>query len=444
MLRILPIFCAAALLVASGVVHRYWTGAWTRSEIEPAVFAVRWRMFSMNVGEWQGVDGEIDEGQLTTAEAVGHVLRKYVRRDSGAEVSILILCGRPGPMCVHQPTICYGGLGFEKEKETASKFQAEGEGPEADFNRLDLIKHERVGAARLRIYYGWNSGGTWRAFQSAFLLWRGRRPLQDVCDLSSRAGERIDRERSGPGFPPRTSPGTSTRPALPPRRGKTPVFASVALFQLSVTPMIAQADTCGNLQTWQNAEETPVTSSHLWLPLQQWYLPCKSVVSFLLAASLLLISAPVILLTALLVKLTSSGPVFYSQTRVGKNGLTLPDLQAADDVPQLRKSLRSPLVHARRPAHHAAGLFAARTWTNARAMERRARRDVPDRASAERPEFIPRLAKALPHYTNRLLVKPGMTGLAQVHCPPTPIWTAFAASSPMICIMCVTSARGWT
>ena len=35
----------------------------------------------------------------------------------------------------------------------------------------------------------------------------------------------------------------------------------------------------------------------------------------------------------------------------------------------------------------------------------------------ERPEFVPGLQQAIPHYTDRLLVRPGVTGLAQVQLP---------------------------
>ncbi len=36
----------------------------------------------------------------------------------------------------------------------------------------------------------------------------------------------------------------------------------------------------------------------------------------------------------------------------------------------------------------------------------------------ERPEFVPQLERAIPHYHDRLLVLPGVTGLAQIHLGP--------------------------
>src|SRR5207302_4941226 len=56
------------------------------------------------------------------------------------------------------------------------------------------------------------------------------------------------------------------------------------------------------------------------LPLRTWYPPVKAVADFAAAAVLLVLAAPVIGVAALLVKLTSRGPAFYSQIRLGKDG----------------------------------------------------------------------------------------------------------------------------
>src|SRR5262249_43013000 len=54
-------------------------------------------------------------------------------------------------------------------------------------------------------------------------------------------------------------------------------------------------------------------------PRRGWYMPLKHTADLLLAVALSLIALPLVALAALAVKLTSSGPVFYSQVRVGRN-----------------------------------------------------------------------------------------------------------------------------
>jgi hypothetical protein len=110
MLRILPILCAFVLLIASGISHRLWTGSWTTNG-EPALSASRLTAVPALIGDWVGADQEIDARQLARAEAAGHLARRYVQRRTGAEVSLFIICGRPGPVSVHTPDICYGGIG---------------------------------------------------------------------------------------------------------------------------------------------------------------------------------------------------------------------------------------------------------------------------------------------------------------------------------------------
>src|SRR5688572_20612971 len=51
-----------------------------------------------------------------------------------------------------------------------------------------------------------------------------------------------------------------------------------------------------------------------------WYLCVKSAIEVVLALILLALSAPVMLLVAVAVKLTSRGPVLYWQIRVGRYG----------------------------------------------------------------------------------------------------------------------------
>src|SRR5262245_16174332 len=58
-------------------------------------------------------------------------------------------------------------------------------------------------------------------------------------------------------------------------------------------------------------------------PVKPWlvgYLPLKRFFDCTLAIALLIVSAPMIVAGVLLVKLTSRGPAFYRQVRLGKNG----------------------------------------------------------------------------------------------------------------------------
>jgi lipopolysaccharide/colanic/teichoic acid biosynthesis glycosyltransferase len=155
------------------------------------------------------------------------------------------------------------------------------------------------------------------------------------------------------------------------------------------------------------------------LPRRSWYLAFKLTLDVSAALVLLVLTAPLILLAALLVKLTSPGPAFYTQTRVGRKGrlftiykirtmihncesLTGPRwsipgdprvtwvgrvlrLSHLDELPQLLNVLRGDM-----------SLIGPRP---------------------ERPEFVPELEKAIPAYRQRLAVRPGVTGLAQVNLP---------------------------
>ena len=141
----------------------------------------------------------------------------------------------------------------------------------------------------------------------------------------------------------------------------------------------------------------------------------------LLVGSLLLVVVlPVIALALLAVRLTSRGPGIYTQTRLGRFG----------------KPFR---IYKIRSMTHNCEKQSGIQWSNkgdlrvtpvGRILRKTHVDELPQIFNIlkgemslvgprpERPELVSTLEVALPRYRDRLLVRPGLTGLAQVQLPP--------------------------
>jgi len=137
-----------------------------------------------------------------------------------------------------------------------------------------------------------------------------------------------------------------------------------------------------------------------------------------LAFVLLVLTAPLLVLLALLVKLGSRGPAFYTQTRVGQYGRTF----------RLRK-LRTMRVDAEAGEARWAQGDDPRQTRVGRALRRTRLDELPQLLNIllgemsfvgprpERPEFVATLEKAIPYYAWRHAARPGLTGWAQINYP---------------------------
>jgi hypothetical protein len=54
-------------------------------------------------GDWQSVSQELTARQRKIAGVAGYISRLYTNRTTRAQFSVLLICGRPGPISVHTP-----------------------------------------------------------------------------------------------------------------------------------------------------------------------------------------------------------------------------------------------------------------------------------------------------------------------------------------------------
>lgn len=142
----------------------------------------------------------------------------------------------------------------------------------------------------------------------------------------------------------------------------------------------------------------------------------KTIFDFVCALVLLIPSFPLILIFGIIVKITSTGPVFYSQVRVGRSGkefriYKLRTMSADAEKEGAKWSMVSD------PRITKIGGFLRKTRID----------ELPQLFNIirgdmsfigprpERPEFIKILIEQIPYYNLRHLLKPGLSGWAQVN-----------------------------
>jgi len=168
----LPSIAFVALVLATGVYQGLRNERWHAStDVDDAVS--RLEKVPMTVGSWKGEPQKLEVGDLTHLGIKGHVLNRYRNVMTGDVLSALIVCGRPGPISVHTPDICYGTAGYTAASDIREKTVPIDGGRNLSVWAQSFKRPAAQTASQIEVNWVWMAGNNWVAAENSRLAFAG-------------------------------------------------------------------------------------------------------------------------------------------------------------------------------------------------------------------------------------------------------------------------------
>ncbi|MDY0083125.1 MAG: sugar transferase, partial [Ignavibacteriaceae bacterium] len=150
--------------------------------------------------------------------------------------------------------------------------------------------------------------------------------------------------------------------------------------------------------------------------MPEWEKKLKRVIDLVVSLLILIVSSPVIFLTAIAIKIDSAGPVLFKQERLGQNGKPFYVIKFRSMIKDAEKYTGPVWSKKDDPRVTKMGRFVRKVRID----------EIPQMYNVlkgemslvgprpERAFFVEKLSKEIPYYRRRLKVRPGVTGWAQI------------------------------
>ncbi len=158
-MKFLPATICCLAVIGSGVASGLFTNRW-----EPAADfgPVQAGMDTLPTarGPWASRTTTVERDALDLGGIRAHLSREYREAGSGRAIQVLWVAGKPGPIAVHTPDVCFQGAGFVL---TGDPVPIEVGSSGARFWRATFVNKTVAITTRIAVYWGWNGGDGWEA-----------------------------------------------------------------------------------------------------------------------------------------------------------------------------------------------------------------------------------------------------------------------------------------
>jgi hypothetical protein len=168
----LPSIAFISLVLAAGVYQGMASERWhSSSDVGNAVR--RLENVPNTVGDWKGESIPLETADLTHLGIKGQISSRYRNAVTGDSVTMLIVCGRPGPISVHTPDVCYRAAGYTAVGETYAKEIPIEEGKKRSVWAQVFRRPATQADSQIEVNWAWLAENEWVAANNSRLSFAG-------------------------------------------------------------------------------------------------------------------------------------------------------------------------------------------------------------------------------------------------------------------------------
>lgn len=161
-MRAAIVLSGLTIVLISGIVSGMWSERWMQQSMP--LNKGQLARLPLQLQGWAAQENSMSEREKAQAQIEDYTIRQYVNQRDGKSLIVMIVGGRPGPVSVHTPDVCFPGAGFRQiSPKVLREFAAPHGRPSYPFWSADFQKSTGSHVATIRVLWTWYASQGWQA-----------------------------------------------------------------------------------------------------------------------------------------------------------------------------------------------------------------------------------------------------------------------------------------